>query len=1047
MHAEAGQFFMHNYSPDEYGAHLQNWAIAQGPRGRMYFGNTSGVLTFDGVHWQLTPVSNGSVVRSLAVGEGGRVYVGAQKELGYLAPDSVGQLQYVSLVEHVPPKLRQFTEVWKTFATPEGVYFQTPEYLFLWSEKQERMTAWPAEAAFHLSFEVRGDVYVREWGRGLLRLEDDSLRLVPGGERFADERVYVMLPYDADRILVGTRTQGLFLYDGRAFTRFRTEADSFLLENQLYQGAVLPDGAFALTTMRGGVALVRPSGELFRVLSKANGLQDETVLAVGAGPQGGMWLGLNKGITRVGVPAPLSFYDERVGLQGVVQSVTRHRGKLYAATYRGVYRLETSAAEDRQPVFEPVPGLATRCWSLLSTERGLLAGCTDGVHRIGQRGAARITEQAATALHRPRRDSALVLVGLHDGLGLLHLRNGRWTEAEEHVAGVSGEVRSIAETRSGTVWLGTGYTGAFRIDVPEGASSEDSGKTLAVEHFETARHGLPEGSVYVFSAGGRVFFATKKGLLRHTSASGTPFAPDSAFGGGFARGPQTIFRAAEARNGSLWMRTSAGTGVARRREDGSYAWEPAPLLHVLLAEGVYAIYPEPGGVVWIGDAERLVRHGPPAAEGHAAGFAASVRRVTVGADSLIYGGDPPIRARTPELAYKDNALRFAYAAPSYGLPSATQYQYRLGGFDERWSAWTKETRKDYTNLPPGNYAFRVRAKNALGQTSRAGLFAFRILPPWYLTRWAQLAYGLVVLGAVAGISFAYNGYRTRRLKRYAREMRRRVTERTAALRQQARTLERANRQLQRADEQKSEFLGTIAHDLKNPLSGIIGTAKLLLEEAGDGQAPGGLAQEFLPLIRDDAERMLRIIDELLNAQVLESGKVELHRQPVNLADLARSVMGRNQARAEEKFIALRFEGPEDCRHLVDETHLQRAMDNLVSNAIKYSPAGCAVEVRLTCEAACIRFSVADEGPGLTEEDKEKVFGKLERLSARPTGGEHSTGLGLYIVKTIIEQHGGTVGVESTHGEGATFYAELPLVGEAPEADGAPLRHRLAAGQV
>lgn len=384
--AEAGQFFLRNYSPDAYGAHLQNWAAAHGPRGRMYFGNTSGVLAFDGVHWQLIPLPNGSVARSLAVGAQGRVYVGGQQEVGYLAPDSSGQLRYVSLVEELPSSARAFTEVWKTLALPDGIYFQTPQHVFRWSESEERMTVWSAKDAFHLSFAVRDELYVREKGRGLLRLQGDSLRLVPGGARFAEERVYAMLPYGEERMLVGTRTEGLFLYDGRAFTRFRTEADAFLQDNQLYQGAVLPDGSFALATMRGGAALVDTSGALLRLLDEAAGLRNETVLSIAVGPQGGLWLGLNDGLARVDVPAPLSFYDEQAGLRGVVQSVTRHRGRLYAATYQGLYRLAPSAA-GRSPAFEPVPGLATRCWSLLSTRRGLLAGCSDGVYRVGPGGA------------------------------------------------------------------------------------------------------------------------------------------------------------------------------------------------------------------------------------------------------------------------------------------------------------------------------------------------------------------------------------------------------------------------------------------------------------------------------------------------------------------------------------------------------------------------------------------------------------------------------------------------------------------------------------
>ena len=132
--AEVGLPFIQNFTPKDYDAHSQNWDILQDQQGLMYFANTSGVLEYDGVSWRLITVSNGSVVYSLEMDQQGHIYVGAQGDFGYLAADSVGQLQFVSLLDNLSVEYRDFSGVHETCITPQGVYFRSPEYLFRWNK-------------------------------------------------------------------------------------------------------------------------------------------------------------------------------------------------------------------------------------------------------------------------------------------------------------------------------------------------------------------------------------------------------------------------------------------------------------------------------------------------------------------------------------------------------------------------------------------------------------------------------------------------------------------------------------------------------------------------------------------------------------------------------------------------------------------------------------------------------------------------------------------------------------------------------------------------
>ena len=221
------------------------------------------------------------------------------------------------------------------------------------------------------------------------------------------------------------------------------------------------------------------------------------------------------------------------------------------------------------------------------------------------------------------------------------------------------------------------------------------------------------------------------------------------------------------------------------------------------------------------------------------------------------------------------------------------------------------------------------------------------------------------------------------------------------------------------------------HDLKNPLSVIAGISQIVLDSEQEKQTQGGVEDEenieLLSTVVKSSNHMKAIIEDLLSSESLEGSDIELHLDVHDLADLVRSVVSLNRKRAEEKGIAIIETLADNCFANVDAQRMVEVMANLVSNAIKYSPSKKSVWISLESPEGLderVRFCVRDEGPGLTPEDKSKLFSKFQKLSARPTGGEHSTGLGLFIVKRLIDLHDGTIAVSSEPSQGASFSIEL-----------------------
>ncbi len=777
---EAGLPFITNYSPKEYGSHPQNWSIVQDKRGVMYFANGTGVLEYDGVSWRLIASPNNAYVQSLTIDPAsGTIYVGGQGNLGYLGPDSLGQMRYFSLLDAIDPDDRVFVNIWNTYVAKEGVYFQGFNRIFRWSGN--KMKVWKSDDRFLSSFWVGNTFYVHQGNTGLLKMEDDSLRLVPGGERFAEERIDAILPYDAGQILIVTRNHGLFVFDGSSYRIFKTEAESFLKENQTFAGAVLPDGTFAIATMRGGVVIMDKSGQVRQYLNEATGLLDNFVRYIYSDRHGSLWLALDSGIARIETPSPLSLYDKQSGLDSYVVFVHRHQGILYVATGLGVYYLDDATRK-----FVHVDGLVSRSWSLVSVGDKLLVATDDGVFSI-KSGHARIVKRSrgesfrAYSLHRSKQNPSRVFVGLIDGLAALRYDGSRWID-EGRLPGIIESIRNFTENEKGQLWLGTQSKGVVFLRF----SDKNSIRNPEIRRY---KKGLPKGGVSVFRIENHDYFALIEGMFRFDEDSHI-FYRDSTFNLTSFGGSQEEYTFREDSGGNLWMNFGKETVVKVRQKDGSYQLQKKAFMQISDLP-IYFIYPEKDSVTWFGSEEVLVRYDPRIPKNYEQDYPALIRRVRAGENTLLYGGgfagNNPV---PPALSHHLNALRFEYSALSFEGESENRFKTRLEGFDKNWSSWSKESKKDYTNLPFGEYHFHVKAKNIFGHESSEAVYHFKILPPWNRTWWAYGIYGIFFLAFV----FAADRVQRRRLlkKEMARARLRETELRAQAAEAQANALRAEN---------------------------------------------------------------------------------------------------------------------------------------------------------------------------------------------------------------------------------------------------------------
>ena len=1008
-----------NYST---GLHPQNWCIVQDRRGIIYAANNGGVLEFDGVSWRTIRVPNW-VVRSLAVDDQGTVYVGGIDELGYLAPDAKGALQYISLLENVPDQQKKFSTVWRVNTAKDGVYFRAKRYLFRWQPSTRQMKVWQTQKTFDASFVCSGKLFIHQRGVGLMQMVGDDLQVVRGNESFASVEIYMMAPYGDRKILIGTRSKGFFVYDcpGMSSQPFPTGADDFLRKNELYYGIQLADGGFALATLQGGMAIIDTAGRLKGILTGETGLPADDIFHVYEDLQGSLWLAHGKGITQIEYNSPISVFDQdRSNLRGLVLSVVRHGpGKrLYVGTTYGLHVLEPTGPGP----FRLISGATNNCWHLLSVGDSLLAATNNGVFQVGGNDemAGKIISIPAYFLCRSKKDPNRIWVGTRQGLVLLSPAKNRWIE-EKQFENIGDEIRSIVEDGEGNLWLGILTKGVISVAL----TGETIAPQAAVTHYGAAQ-GLPPGEIAVSLVAGRIVCTTKKGLFRFDKEKKI-FVPDSCLGNRFADGSRNVFRIAEDNDKNLWFHSEFRNYGAARQADGTYTVSDRPFLRIPLSQ-VNAIYPDPGGdSVWFAGNDGLIRWDKTLKKDYRQKFPVLIRRVTVNGRPIFEGyRDPDI---FPIIAYKDRNLRFEYAAPSFEAETETRYRCFLQGYDDGWTEWNPLDHKDYTNLDAGHYTFRVRARNVYGADSTEALFRFRVLPPWTKTWWAFLLYALAAFLSL----FLVVKWRSRKLVHEKQRLEQIIRERTREIADKGRQLADQAEQLKEMDRVKSRFFANISHEFRTPLTLIMGPIEQILSGAVKGQP----AQEKkLRLMLRNSQRLLNLINQLLDLSKLESGKMKLRASRQNIVPFLKGMLASFEVLATRQDLELTFFTEEDDISLYfDAEKLEEVLVNLLANAVKFTPAGGKITLAAriakaqpgTDQEDSLEISVSDTGPGIPREQLAHIFDRFYQADSTYEHHWKGSGIGLALVKELVELHHGTIEVHNRQGEqtGCEFIVHLP----------------------
>jgi len=796
----------------------QNWCVTQDFRGIIYVGNNDkGILEYDGVEWRRIPVSEDPMVLSLVSGEDGVVYVGADSEFGFLAPDLIGDMQYKSISDTLDADLYSFSGIRRTYYNQGKVYFCSFEYIFVFDTSSKQLSILQTSEHALYSFLVDGTLYLSDFERGLLKYQDGQLIELPGGDEFKELTITGLVQYDSSRLLVGSFFFGLYLYNPETGLVERDFADpdldEFLANGNITFIRPLQED-FAVSTFNSGVVILTREGQARELISENEGLIDEQVPSVyyndqmeGSGP---LWIPNFMGISKLEPANPFRVFTEMSGFEGFITDVKYFNGRLFISTFEGLY-YKNSSSTGTEFIQVPVMGAeiirqlflfhptAYRSFLLASTENGIFV--VDQQMRVTRMEDLIINPPEAEPRNRweysgwfllqdPEHQNRLY-TGESQVVGLRYSR-GRWEEfmrVDKLPDNVLLQKKCI--DKYGYFWGSSEFVVA-RIDIENPA--------LATVKIMNQSHGLPSevnNQVYLDPETEEVLLGTRNGFYRYNYFSNT-FYRDTFYNQILPEGENLIMAFHRDLEGDYWFSfensSGAWTELVAHKVDGELRIIQEEAFQRLENTSVDVFYNDPEGDIWFGKSNRLYQFDKQFYRRDTMQFQALIRRVSIGNDSVVFkgtnyslerGGNIRIsssqdQGNIPHISYKLNHIRFSWAAPFFEQEEEMEYSYQLQGFEEAWSSWSKAPFQEFTNLKYGNYTMVLKARNVYGVESQPASWSFSILRPWYAHFLAYVTYILLAALLVYVLIKLY----TRRLKQENLRLESIIAERTAEIRRQ-----------------------------------------------------------------------------------------------------------------------------------------------------------------------------------------------------------------------------------------------------------------------
>lgn len=719
-----------NYSPTSYGAGNQNWMISQGAGKNIYVANGTGLLEFTGAKWNLYPMPNNSIVRSVEVVDD-RIFTGAYMEFGYWEKGETGSLCYTSLISQFPKPVDEGEQFWHITKVGEVILFQSFDALYKYDIQRNEISRMYHSTSNPIKnlFKVKNSIYFVVDQEGLFIIRNGSAENILSNE--ALEKIEIVYIFNSDNGLnLVSRDGSFYIWNGKEISQYNYGLTQKLAGKSIFSAIVLEDRSLVIGTVEDGLFYVSSQGEIISHFNQENGLLNNTVLSVFIDEDKNIWAGLDNGISVINLHSPFKIFQDHKGKIGSVYTSYQAGQSLYLGTNQGLYY-----RSDPGQQFKLIEGTNGQVWSLQEIDGILWCGHNTGTFIIEGDIANKVANRNGTwTVKKLKSYPGYYIQGHYNGISLLRIE-GDSIKDFPVISGFPYSSKFILSEQDGNIWIGNEHKGVFRLRLSQSMNGiseienytfpEVSGLTSSIFKFNDTLYYATKDHIFQFDQKQNVF--SKENELSKIVGS-----IDRSTGKFISEQGKKIWGFGNNRIFSVGL-DHINTGYdlqsihfSRSLRNITQGYENLTLLN--------------SGWYLMGVAGGYLKFDQPTFKNDLS----EIRIDRIELSALDKASEEISLRNLPAFHYKRNNISFHYSIAEFNKHLAPVYSFRLVGLSPRWSGWTDASKADFRNLPFGDYNFEVKGR--IGERiTPIETYSFSIARPWYLSLWAIIIYSLCLM--------------------------------------------------------------------------------------------------------------------------------------------------------------------------------------------------------------------------------------------------------------------------------------------------------------
>lgn len=729
-----------NYQPSTYSAGNQNWMITQGTDNFIYFANNDGLLQYNGSVWKLYKSPNETIFRSVKA-VGNQIYTGCYMQFGQWQKQQDGSLKYSSISNKIKSQIHDDEQFWNIFSYENCIIFQSLERFYIYNLTTKSIKILQPKNNIFKSFQTRDAIYFQTNNGDFFEIENGTSKLVSSQSILGQKKIIAVYQQE-QKLILATQNNGFYFLENGVVQVMKTQIDDFLVNNNIYCTTALKNGNIAVGTISNGLYLIDALGNLKHHFSQSKGLTNNTILSLYEDEDNNLWTGLDNGINCINVESAVKNFSDQSGALGTVYASVIFQNKLYVGTNQGLFTKTTNSNSN----FELISGTKGQVWSLFEYKNTLFCGHNSGTYVIDNSGARQIYSASGTwKFSAISGQPNLLLQGNYNGISVLEFINNQWTFRNK-IENFNYSSKFF-ELQKNQIFVSHEYKGIYRFSVDE--NFKNASKIYTYQNPKKGKNVslIKYNNTILFSSANGIYKLLANNIFQKDNILTTILNKDQFISGKMIADD----------TGKLWMFSENYIHYFEKHKLSTTLKHSAIPIPSALANTMVGYE----NISQLNQNQYLL--------GTSDGYCIidinnlSFKKYNVSitnADFYEFEQTPKSENLTTEgnLNYKQNNVLIGFTVPEYNKYINTEYQYRLGGYQDNWSDWSSKSSAIFKNLPPGDYIFEVKSKIANVVSDRVATYSFVIKRPWYGSILMKFIYLLLFIIGVFYVNKAYEKY-------------------------------------------------------------------------------------------------------------------------------------------------------------------------------------------------------------------------------------------------------------------------------------------------